>query len=143
MYHSAITSAWVTPHALTWPIIHCLAYLLQFKTFRTFNRHDPKLDLINIKSQQRNHSLTVAKHFGLSRKIHPLSQILFIKTRTHPGCNTQAQMDFSLIRRATEGFARPSYSDALNTQAERQLLLGRKKKNDLATKPISNVGFGV
>jgi hypothetical protein len=43
-------------------IIHCLAYLLQFKTFRTLDRHDPKLDLINIKSQQRNHSLTVTKH---------------------------------------------------------------------------------
>jgi hypothetical protein len=40
-------------------IIHCLAYLLQFKTFRTLDRHDPKLDLINIKSQQRILSLTV------------------------------------------------------------------------------------
>jgi hypothetical protein len=44
------------------PIIHCLAYLLSFKSFRTLDRHDPKLDLINIKSQQRNHSLTVGKH---------------------------------------------------------------------------------
>jgi len=28
------------------------------------------------------------------------------------------------------------------TQAERRPLPGRKKKNDLATKPISNAGFG-
>ena len=41
------------------PTIHCLAYLLQIKSFRTLDRHDHKLDLINIKSQQRNHSLTV------------------------------------------------------------------------------------
>jgi hypothetical protein len=47
-------------------IIHCLAYLLQFKSFRTLDRHDPKLDLINIKSQQRNHSLTVVEHFDPS-----------------------------------------------------------------------------
>ncbi|MCK0147179.1 hypothetical protein MWU78_16090 [Arenibacter sp. F26102] len=79
---------------------------------------------------------TVAKHFGSSRKVHSLPQILFIKTRTHPGCNTQAQMDFSSVRRATEGFTKPSYSDALKAQAVRQLLLGRKKKNDLATKPM-------
>ena len=63
MYHKAIILAWATPHALTWPIIHCLAYLLQIKSFRTFNRHDPKLDLIDIKSQQRNHSLTVVTHY--------------------------------------------------------------------------------
>ncbi len=50
---------WATPRALTRPIIHCLAYLLQIKSFRTLVRHDPKLDLIDIKSQQRNHSLTV------------------------------------------------------------------------------------
>jgi hypothetical protein len=46
------------------PIIHCLAYLLSFKSFRTLYWHDTKLDLINIKSQQRNHSLTVSLNYG-------------------------------------------------------------------------------
>jgi hypothetical protein len=43
-------------------IIHCLAYLLQIKTLRTLDRHDLKLDLINIKSQQRHHSLNVGNN---------------------------------------------------------------------------------
>ena len=49
-------------------------------------------------------------------------------------------MDFSLIRRDSEVFARLSYSDALNTQAVRWLFLTRsqKNKNDLLTKPMRN-----
>ena len=41
------------------PIIHYLVYLLQFKTFRTLILHYPMLDMVNIKSQQRNHGRTV------------------------------------------------------------------------------------
>lgn len=52
-------------------------------------------------------------------------------------------MDFSSIRRATKGCARLSYSDALSTQVECQLLLGRKIKNDLPTKPKRNADFRV
>jgi hypothetical protein len=66
--------AWATPHALTRPIIHCLAYLLQFKSFRTLDRHDPKLDLINIKSQQRNHSLNVVSHLPRPMNNHVKNQ---------------------------------------------------------------------
>lgn len=65
------------------------------------------------------------------------------KAKTQSWTAHISQLDFSPIRGATKGYVRLSYSDELSTEAERQLLLGRKIKNDLPTVPISNAESGI
>ena len=78
------------------PIIHCLAYLLQFKTFRTFNRIDPKFDLINIKSQQRNHSLTVHSLGVVTHYVKVTLKKFLILIASLFSANASSQMEFDL-----------------------------------------------